>query len=523
MNRIISVLIADDEEIVREGLRDVVEWRKAGFEICDEAADGEDTIEKIRLYNPGLVLIDIRMPGCSGLEVIRRSREQGYSGEFVILSGFSDFEYVRTGLNYGVSDYILKPVDPAELMDILKKTGDRIREKIDRNRSQNQYMRFARELVIYHMLTGKNRDGMDYGSLDLLAPVYQAVIYESFSEYYKPADLASMLGNDEKAASMFETASIRQREVILLKGKESIDRFRKLLAHFENGIQKNSPMDSIFCVYGKPVYRPEDVHESYEQCEKLMGRRFFCDLTDHVLSYEDLPSSEPVSLGREVSIRYAEEIDACLLSFNRRKLSDVFWNLRRELTEGTCDAMAARHFLIDVFLQVKHRMLESLGKEAQSVLPGNIELIETVEGAGSLNAALGYLREQCEKLIAETGTGSRESIFEDIRHYIDTSYSSRITLDLLSGLFGYNSAYLGRLFPQITGYSFNAYLEKVRIEKAEQLLQTTDLKIYEIAERVGYKYTDVFQQKFKRLTGISPSEYRKVHFRDGGHAEPAAF
>ena len=341
MDQIISVLIADDEDIVREGLREVVDWKGVGFEICDEAADGGETLEKISLYDPGLVLVDIRMPGKTGLEVIKEARAQGFTGEFVILSGYSDFEYVRTGLEYGVSNYILKPVDPAELTAVLDKEGRKIREKIDRNQSQSQYLRFARELVIYNMLTGRKQEsGVDLGRLGLLSPVYQVVMAESFAGYYKPAELSTLLAADRKEDGIFETASIKQREVVLLKGKTAIQRFHRLLAHYENGFQKNSPMDSLFCVYGKPVYRPEDIHESYEQCEQLMGRRFFCDLTDHVLCYEDLPSPGTPGLRKELGTHYAEEITGCLLSFNRRRLSDLFWQLHKELTEGTWEALS---------------------------------------------------------------------------------------------------------------------------------------------------------------------------------------
>lgn len=114
-NKIINVLIVDDEQIVREGLRYIIDWNTLGFCICGEAANGEDALEMIRQYRPGLVLLDIRMSGMLGTELMEKARSEGFSGAFIILSGYSDFKYAQTALQFGASYYLTKPIDEDEL------------------------------------------------------------------------------------------------------------------------------------------------------------------------------------------------------------------------------------------------------------------------------------------------------------------------------------------------------------------------------------------------------------------------
>ena len=116
-NKIINVLIVDDEQIVREGLRC----------ICGEAANGEDALEMIRQYRPGLVLLDIRMSGMLGTELMEKARSEGFSGAFIILSGYSDFKYAQTALQFGASYYLTKPIDEDEL----EKAVQDVHEKIE--------------------------------------------------------------------------------------------------------------------------------------------------------------------------------------------------------------------------------------------------------------------------------------------------------------------------------------------------------------------------------------------------------
>lgn len=105
-----TVFIADDEDNIREGLKCIMDWEGAGFSVCGEAANGEDTLNGILRQNPSLCLLDIKMPKLNGIDVIKHARESGYRGKFIILSGYSDFTYAQSAMRYGVDFYLTKPI-----------------------------------------------------------------------------------------------------------------------------------------------------------------------------------------------------------------------------------------------------------------------------------------------------------------------------------------------------------------------------------------------------------------------------
>ena len=107
------------------------------------------------------------------------------------------------------------------------------------------------------------------------------------------------------------------------------------------------------------------------------------------------------------------------------------------------------------------------------------------------------------------GNSSRDSVLDDILYYIDHNYQTNIKLESIAPLFGYNSAYLGKIFNKTVGESFNSYVDHIRIEHSKDLLLQNKLKVYEIAEQVGYKNVDYFHKKFKKYVGESPAEFRK--------------
>ena len=153
-----NVLIADDEKIVLEGLKYIIDWNRLGFTICQTACDGQDAFEKIKSLNPDLVLLDIRMPKMTGIEVVQAAVESGYTGKFIILSGVTDFKLAQTAMRYGVDFYLTKPIDEDELEQavsavhelILKEAQSQTSYEQYRNKAKTQYFkkRFCWILVI---------------------------------------------------------------------------------------------------------------------------------------------------------------------------------------------------------------------------------------------------------------------------------------------------------------------------------------------------------------------------------------
>lgn len=514
---LIRVLIADDETIVREGLKCIVDWASLGFSICAEAQNGEEALQKITELKPDLVLLDIRMPRLSGMELIEKTRKAGYSGEFIILSGYSEFKYAQTAIRHGVSFYLTKPIDENELEKALLSIKEKIRQQLDKENSFRQYISKAKAPVLTELLQGQELNpAIDYMQMGLLHPVYQVVIYEWYSPWFHTWSFADLLRVSNEDCSFFEHIVIDSYDVVLLKGNSALERFQSCLRHYEDtGPQKGSPLGGIFLACGQPVYHMEQIHQSFAVAKQLVERRFFCDENQHVRSYNMLPQMVfgKEALDAEVSNNYSQKLLTWIQAYNRREVSAALDELCRMLYSCDADIHQIKYFLSGIFLQIKQSITHQHNR-ADIPFASNASIIELLESKRYLYEIMRYFSEQFEMIIRSIGNNSSDSVFDDILFYINQNYNQTLKLESIAPLFGYNSSYLGKLFNQKMGQSFNSYLDQVRLREAAKLLDSTTMKVYEVAEKTGYKNVDYFHQKFRRQYGKSPAEYRKEHKGD---------
>lgn len=509
---LLDVLIVDDEAIVREGLKYVIDWSAMGYCICDDASSGAEALEKIKKYNPDLVLLDIHMPDMYGTELIGQVRKDGYTGAFIIISGYSDFKYAQTALNHGASFYLTKPIDEVALAEAVKTVRDNIVRGREKENSLSKYRSKAKSTILSDLLLGMEVDfSLNYAEMGLYAPIYQVIIYEGYHPFYTAYNFAELLKVTNQGNNSFEHITINHQDIILLKGSYALNRLSTILSYYASGTQSGSPLDSIFLTCGRIVSSLEDIRYSYEDCRLLMKRRFFCAENQHVLSETDIPIEDTYSF--QVSADQAKHYSNLLIDYiqtkNKRRISEVLEELKRDLSSCNADTNAIRHFLADIFLLAKQAIMQKYSY-ADIPLAHNSAIIDLIENKYYLYEILRYFSDQFDMMVRAIGTSSNEYIFDDILSYIDHNYPQPLKLEAIASLFGYNSSYLGKLFTQKMNQSFNSYLDKVRIMHSVELLDQTDLKVYEIATKVGYSNVNYFHHKFKKLKGMSPAEYKKI-------------
>lgn len=132
----------------------ILDWKALGFALCGEAANGEEALSGILKNNPSLVLLDIRMPKLTGIDIIRIAREQGYNGRFIILSGYSDFAYAQAAIRYGVEYYLTKPIDEDELLDAINAIREAIKQERQKSDNIALYRKKAKNVILYELITG---------------------------------------------------------------------------------------------------------------------------------------------------------------------------------------------------------------------------------------------------------------------------------------------------------------------------------------------------------------------------------
>lgn len=509
------VLIADDESIIREGIKCLLDWESLGFTIAGEATNGEAALAEILSSQPDVALLDIRMPKKLGLDVIREAREAGYEGKIIILSGYSDFKYAQEAIRYGVQYYLTKPIDEEELRDILLLIHNQLDEHQSAADAANHYRQKARDTIIRDILLGQSElSHLNLKELRLNADIYQAVVYEKYGRSdtdasYRFSDLLRVTNQDNNS---FEDTTVGSNEILLLKGSFAIGKFNEFLNRYEGDSrpQKDSPLDSLFLTYGKCVSSLREVPASCQEAVCLMNRRFFCEQEQHTIGYMDLPLLEQntLILSNALLDKYASRLLNYLQAFNRNMVAQTLAELKTELYNAADSIDAIRLFLADLFLQIKEN-IRHLYCNAEIPFPSNAEIIRLIEEKYYLYEILLFFTEQFELIMSSIGNSSRESVLDDILHYINHNYTSNITLESIAPLFGYNSSYLGKIFSKKMGENFNSYVDHIRIEHSKELLLNENLKVYHVAEKVGYRSVDYFHIKFKKYVGQSPAEYRK--------------
>ncbi len=498
-----KVLIADDEPDVRMGLKEIIDWPSLGFTVGGEAANGSECLEKILALNPELVLLDIRMPKMHGLECAKVAREKGWNGKIIILSGYSDFQYAQDAIRCGVETYLLKPIDEVELAEAVQS----IHQKIERERSQSQRMSFAMEkartMMLADILTGKSRSAQPshLNELGLNADSYLVVI----SDRKKSA--ADKENSGDEVAKFLRTHSVEHvslqgMNTYLIKGEKSIRKFE--------GIVSNNPDETLFFAVGRVVATASDIPKSYQDALTVYARRFFCPENQYAVHVSDLPASpNPYNISDTSTQECVEKFYLCVQSGNFERICTELDSMQGGLAAMEVQPNDIMNYLINIFIQVKNAVLKDYQQKGIS-LQNDVQIISSISGKTRLYEIIAYIKIEFQRIINSISVFQSDHIASRVRQYIEKNYSRNLRLEQLAQLFGYNSAYLGKLFKSSAGESFNSYLDRVRITKAKEFLQQKDLKVYEISKMVGYENIDYFYIKFHKYMGQSPSEYRKT-------------
>ena len=463
--------------------------------------------------NPSLVLIDMRMPKLYGLEVIEQAKNQGFAGAFVILSGYSDFKYAQTAMKFGVKYYLTKPMDEEELEKVVKEVYVSIREERQKKEDDEFFRKKSKKEILQDIIEDEVQyELLNLQELNLDAEIYQVVMYENFQigEVELPYQFADMFQVADSGNNSFEHFLIKEKNVLLLKGNFAIDKFQRFLKHYDSAPQKGSPLDTLFISYGCAVQDIRELKNSYEQAATLLGRRFFCKKSQHVLGFSELPKeqTEKESMDASKAAEYCSSLTDYLQTFNRRKVQESLRELENYLYQVETDISSVKLFVADLYLQIKETMSHRYNA-INIPFDSNQDIISFINEQHYLYEITDYFAEQFEEVMSAIGNSSRDSVLDDILYYIEHNYPSNIKLESIAALFGYNSSYLGKIFNKNVGESFNSYVDQVRIKHAIELLIENKHKVYEIAEMVGYKNVDYFHKKFKKYVGESPAEYRK--------------
>lgn len=507
------VVIADDERYVRLVLKDTLTHINIPIEVVGEADDGEKAYELCRECLPDLLITDIRMPSEDGLSLLNRIRQEFPKLPVIIYSGYDNFSYAQKAIHYGVEEYLLKPIDE----EILEESIKRIMEN---RKGEKQKEKEFKNAILYSMLYEKESKKVVEGALNytkfskdekeflntiqgfylsffaVQAP--DMIEEEVWQEFFRHSSVYGWY-LDEKRGMLFVLCEEEEKERICAQLKELWGQEVSWLQSYRL-CTKELEMHKRF----RELQEKRNEVEQY-RCAFFWGGGSTKNttVTEKKVRKRD---------GELYNQKYLSQIIAAVKLLKKDYLEEVIDKYVKGLTE---------EFYGENPEFVKEIIKNFIGKEILSLeLP--IEDCEKIalsrkEFSWALEMKqVSYILEKCQKLILElyrkqNEKDATECTKEMIEDYMAENYSQDVTLEQLAEYLHFNVNYTSSLFKRIFGKTFISYLTDIRMERAKELLSSSNFKVYEIARQIGYDDEHYFQRVFKKTTKVTPKEYKKMH------------
>ncbi|MGM7723319.1 response regulator transcription factor [Metabacillus sp. Hm71] len=521
-----KVIITDDEIQIRKGLRMKIDWEEEGFNIVGEAANGKETLELLKKINVDVVITDVRMPIMDGIEFVKRCHIEHPDVKVIVLSGYSDFEYVRTSLVEGVKDYLLKPVAPDELIDALKRIQCEIEEEKKKqletermNRLVHNQLEEMKEQYLLHLVKE------EWSELTIAIERLQQLQLAEFANInarvqFFTVEIRAFDSNPKLVKELWLPFSMLCKEISQdYKGTYSFyDASYANMLHFIHLIdsEDQNQTASIVQIIQRNVKKYLNVETVVGIGKIVTGITEF--KTGYISALLSWSQSQPGTYSQVIDGTITKEIVEFSSSVEK-KLVNSIENVNHDEFKKNMESILGEshnHSMMS-FSFVANRILFLLGSLATKYDLDTNEMIWTCQQRiWELNAHKRVMEQLIElaELIIEKVKDARYSsnglvIVENVRRYLDKHYASEISLTTLSEKFHINSAYLSEIFKQHVGKNFSDYLVELRMTNAREFLKDEQLKIIDVAYLAGFSNSGYFSTVFKKHFGQTPAEFRK--------------
>lgn len=527
----LKVIVADDEARVCKLVLMLADWASLGMEVVGTASNGLEALDLVRLHKPDILITDIRMPGCYGLELIERAKLDFPQLEIVIISGYAHFEYAQKAIKHGVGDYLLKPIQKNELNATLEKLGIRCRERYSsadeieqlKQTSQEENLRlrdqFIRDLVENRLEEGRVHKLLTDYRIEMRAGLFQvfALKMDYDPKAFTPASIGIVL---EKAEKIFRTvipercfeAVFSFREPmefgVLNYAPEHKDHVRKGLRDCLNQLTAQKSLFGAITfslALGQAVELTEELPKSFRSALGMIAERLI-DGTGRLLEGQIKPSAL-----REENLleRYGRAIDHVVETLSLDEATAAV-DLLEQVVEQIADVRGQE--LLQLVSSAGHLFVLRLGTQGWEEILREFDVqCNQCSNVSGLFACLRRLQQEQLELMAQRQRSEATRPIRMAKQYVQKHYSEPITLEEVCTAIGFSSSYFSVLFKKETGEGFAKFLTRVRIDRAKMLLQETSLSVAEICHQVGYGDLKHFSQTFKKMTSLNPAQYRKLY------------
>lgn len=535
------VLLVDDEILVRDAIRENIDWKKIDCELVGDCQNGQEAAEFVKNNQVDIVLTDICMPYMDGMELSHFLHDNYPDVVIVIFSGFGEFEYAKKAIQYNVSEYLLKPVTAMELTGVL----ETMKEKVDQRKQEKVRLEnLTRASESYHknalMIRSKAIEALvtcsqdvrlsieqlkDMG-IELNAQRYRVAVFDIdiYSDMYqldmeKQQESALMafvlfnisdeIVNREQAGIVYQEGN--NRVCVLFQGNNGSDDCDvvRICRDIQKKVKEVIGMEVSICI-GNWVKQPEELILSYNKAVSAMQYRY-------LLGGELLLDTDKIVSDQNISIReMLDELTDALKAGKKESMDLVLSKVESEIKRAMVVKSRACLYMQQI-VQTVRMIYNMLDGDEQKNLQKQDELFQIVTEQKTFQKAIGFVKEYVQQVFDEllnlnSSSGQRQAVMA--MDYIQNNYMDPdLSLNSLCSYLCISTSHFSTIFKEVTGETFMEVLIRTRMQKAKELLENTTMKNYEIAEKVGFSDPHYFGISFKKMTGKTPTEYAKEYRR----------
>ncbi|MEK3889539.1 response regulator transcription factor [Bacillus sp. FSL K6-3431] len=513
-----KVLLVDDERIILDGISSFIQWESLGTNLIGTAKNGMEAFRIIEEQQPDIVISDIKMPGMNGLELVKKTNAVYPDIRFIMLSGFAEFDYAKQAMQYGVKHYLLKPCNEQaiidamiEIMDAFDQQQNKEQFVLEMKERLEQVLPYAKEQLLKEFVT---RDM--YGSRDLA--YYQRIFRLEWNDPTVKLLLIQLEGNFDYE-HMFAIKNISEQllehiilsctieDYILIIIEDTREEFLHIqIENIRNTFFKYYQLDTTIAVSesGKLF----QVKRLYEEALECLQHRFYLG-EGTIITKADISYKAEID---QTVLRYNEQAFCLLVKSGRwddaKKELAIFF---MQLLEMRLEIQTTKSYVIDLF----NAMIRICHPEQMKAYFGHISQLLELETIRQMQNLFEAIAKEMTLQFYEQNKHTHSAIIQKALHTVEEQIGNPdLSLNYVAQEELFMSAdYLGKLFKKEVGERFSNYVSKVRMDRAMEMIRNdSDVKVFELAEKLGYSDSQYFSQVFKRQTGCTPSEYKKESF-----------
>lgn len=527
----IRVLIVEDEPIIRMGILKVIEWDKLGCEVVSVAENGEDALLEVEATQPDLIVSDIKMPKMDGLTMVAQLSKKHPDIKVILLSGYKEFDYAQKAVEYGVSDYILKPVDQDKLEETIKKVAGEILQ------SQNMISERAALLEKVHssipILKDKFIADLLFASPNSIFNIYEKLEYFDISigEFVLLAitidsfyDLEQNFTEDDihvltfliieqadllKEVFGFSTISfIRDKTVYMIVSQNeetelNMDSIQKYCHQISLNVERNGKF-TISIGISNFFSGPLNLRKARTEVDRCLAMCFFMG-SNSVIHIRDLQEQKTDVVKLEI------DANGYLLAVrNGINILEEGEKISLQI-EQSRDSVNIRSIVTEIVM-ASIRICTDLYGETPELKAYFNEVLLQICSAKTISTLTNIFKQNTialDKFVKEKMNSRTKHIMDRAFTFINQHSAREISLEEVADYVYMSKWYFSKLFKKEIGINFSEYIMNLRIERAQKIIRENPLlKNYEVAELLGFDNVRYFSQLFKKITGLTPSEFR---------------